>query len=71
MQARSTTQILKIIDCKNLELVKAKGYWYFKYDDGDSYETESVYTVRLSDMTVLQWVETGIAFVRTVEERYK
>jgi len=73
MQARSTAQILKIIGCKHLELVKVNGsgYWYFKFDDGHSYETESVYTPKLSDMTVLQWVEVGAAFVKECVHRYE
>ena len=40
-----------------LERVSGHGYWLFIYDDASAniYETVSVYTVRLNDMSVEQW----------------
>lgn len=69
MKARSTAQILKAIDCKHLQLVRVAGhaYWYFMYDNAVVYETESVYTPRLSDITLEQWVEIGEDFAGKVE----
>lgn len=69
MKARSTSQILKAIGCKHLQLIRVVGhaYWYFMYGDGKTYETESVYTPRLSDMELKHWVEIGEDFVRKIE----
>jgi hypothetical protein len=59
--ARTKQQILKAAGNPahvTLERVTGDGYWIFIYDDvdGNIYETVSVYTMRLSDMTVDQWV---------------
>lgn len=69
--AKSSKEILKIIGCDNLSLVYCTGeaYWYFVYDDikNNKFETESVYTPRLKDMTVEQWVAVGKDFVNKIE----
>lgn len=64
-QYMNTRQILKKINCPYLELVKGDGYWYFVYDEParEVYETRSVYTMYLNDMTLEQWVEEGKALV--------
>lgn len=63
-------QVLKQIDCPKLELVKGDGYWYFVYDDvaNNVYETRSVYTMYLNDMTLVQWVEEGSGLVNDIAQ---
>lgn len=63
MQAKTVKPILKKINCPHLNLYKGDGYWYFIYDNGTTYESESVMVIRLNDMTVEQWVDAGEAFV--------
>jgi hypothetical protein len=74
MDERATTvgPILKHIGCAHLSLVKGEGYWYFIYDGVERgiFETESVYTMRLNDMTNRAWIEDGMRFVQKVEEAY-
>lgn len=68
--ATSSKQILKAINhpLVSLTRVPGDGYWYFTYDDGDKlYETESVYTVRLNDMTVDQWAAYARDLIKRVE----
>lgn len=61
VKAVSVKQILKAINNPYLNLyrVTGEGYWYFAFDketpNGLIYETESVFTVRLNDLTVDQW----------------
>lgn len=64
--AKSTAEILRIVGCKHLNLYRGvgSGYWYFIYDNGVIYESESVYVPRLNDMTVAQWVEIGVRFAK-------
>lgn len=62
--AKSSAEILRGVNCPNLNLYRGEGYWYFIHDDGRTHESESVYTMRLNDMTVAQWVEIGVAFVK-------
>jgi len=59
--------ILSRIGNKALALYKGEGYWYFTYDKGAVYETYSVMTMRLNDMSVDRWVEIGAAFAADVE----
>lgn len=71
----SVKQILKLIDCPLLNLHKGNGYWYFEYDDcaaNNVFETESIdATMRLSDLSLGLWVQTGRDFVARVKaERY-
>lgn len=59
--ARSAKQVLAAAGNPahvTLERVTGDGYWLFIYDDAAAgiYETLSVYTMRLNDMTVDQWV---------------
>ena len=40
------------------------GYQYFTLDDdGDVFETHSVYVQRVSDLTITQWVEEARGFL--------
>jgi hypothetical protein len=45
-----------------VELVRADGYHYFAFDDGDFFETESVPVVRFREQSVERWVAEGVAF---------
>ena len=69
--ARSTKHVLREIGCPYLSLYRGDGYWYFTYDDIEGrgiYETQSVCTMRLSDLSLEDWVGTGKSFVETVEK---
>lgn len=59
----TTSQILKQIGCKHLKLVNGKGYWYFIFDNNVAYETHSVYTMRLNDLKIEEWIGEGKEFV--------
>ena len=59
----TTNQIIKEIGCKHLSLVKGKGYWYFIFDNNKAYKTHSVYTMRLSDLKLENWIAEGKEFV--------
>lgn len=55
-----------------VELVKGEGYWYFTFtakDDGKVvfYQTESVYTMRLSDMSEAAWLAEGRYYLAKAE----
>jgi hypothetical protein len=62
-KASSATQVLKKIKCEYLSLYKGEGYWYFIFDNGTTYESESIMVIRMNDMTVEQWVDAGEAFL--------
>jgi hypothetical protein len=49
-----------------VELVRGDGYHYFVWDDGDHYDTESVYVPRFRSWSVDRWVQEGVAFAETV-----
>lgn len=69
--ARSASQVLKKIGCDKLALYKGEGYWYFEYDDFDAtkrYETHSIYTVYLSQLSLETWVQEGTDFVKKMEK---
>lgn len=57
----TSKQILTAIGCPHLTLIRVvgKGYWYFQYDDGKKYDTQSVYVPRLNMMSLERWVEDG------------
>ena len=67
--ATNTAQILKKIGSAPLNLFRGRGYWYFVYDDVETgiYETSSVYTMYLKDMSVEQWVEEGLQLVNSIK----
>lgn len=61
--------INKVFQEDNLpvELVKGEGYFYFIFDAIEThnvYETKSIYTVRLSDMTKDRWIDEGRTFAQ-------
>lgn len=53
--AISVSKILKAAKIDKLELYRGEGYWYF--DHPIWAESKSVYTPRLSDLGINQWVE--------------
>lgn len=57
----STKRILEKVNCPFLTLYKGVGYWYFVYDDPklNVFETKSVYTPYLGDLTLDMWVADG------------
>jgi len=66
----TTKMVLKAINhpLVTLHRVVGQGYWYFCYDDQDKvYETQSVYTPRLSDMTVDQWTAYAYDLIKECE----
>ena len=69
--ARSSAEIIRKIGCSFLRLYRGEGYWYFIFDDehGGRYDSESIYCMRLNDMALSRWVESGKAFVARVEAR--
>jgi hypothetical protein len=65
----TTVTILARIGHQHLSLYRGEGYWYFSYDDGGSrHETRSVMVLRLSHLSLDQWVAEGRALVALVEE---
>jgi hypothetical protein len=57
-------QIIKNIGNPNLNLYAGKGYFYFVYTDNNIiYEDHSVYTMRLHNMTMQQWINEGNYFL--------
>ncbi len=62
----TTKQIIKSLGNKNLSLFRGNGYFYFAYDDGIVFETESVYTKRLNDLTLDMWIDTGKSFLSKI-----
>jgi hypothetical protein len=70
----SAARVCKVVAAKQalpagatLELARGDGYWYFILDDGANlYDTHSVMTMRLGDLSLDQWVDDGVAFVQRV-----
>lgn len=57
-----TRTILAKLKDKRVQLYRGPGYWYFVFDAIEAhsvYETLSVYTMRLNDMPLEQWVAYG------------
>ena len=67
-KATSTRQVLKKIGCDKLDLFNGGGYYYFAYDDPENniFETESVITSYLNQLTLEMWVEIGQDFVKKI-----
>lgn len=69
----SKAKILRIIKEPkiSLERITGHGYWIFIYDApaANVYETESVYCMRLNDMSAERWAEAGLSFLAGVKER--
>lgn len=69
MSKITTKQVIKAVGSEHLELVAGNGYWYFIYDDvaKGRYDTMSIMTMRLGDLTVEQWAADGREFVAKME----
>lgn len=48
-------------------IVATDGYWWFHYDMNDKYETHSIYTMYLNDLTFEEWVKEGVDFVKRMQ----
>lgn len=59
MKAINVALILRKIACPFMRLYKGDGYWYFVYDSNGVFETKSVMTMRLKDLTLDMWVADG------------
>lgn len=46
----------------NAEIVRGEGYWYFSGEGTGTWKSTSVYTMRLNDLSVHEWVEQAKAF---------
>lgn len=70
LPATRVGQVLAEIGNEHLTLVNGKGYWYFIYDDEAKglYDTKSVYTMRLSDLSVNDWAADGRELVAKMEQ---
>lgn len=68
MQRRS---IEKEIGDSRLKLHAGKGYFYFAFQAGRYYRTESIYTYRLHDYPLERWVAEGKEFISSCEEEMK
>ena len=63
LSIRSVTQAARsTFGTNSLELVKGEGYFYWVFDNTDEkpaalvFDTESVYTMRIRDLTLHQWL---------------
>lgn len=65
----SVRKIIKEIGNPYINLYKDVGYWYFVYDDpaNNLFETRSIMTPYLKNMSVEKWVEIGKDFVYEME----
>lgn len=50
----------------SLDLLRGAGHWYFTLDRPGVFETHSVYTLRLSDLSLEQWMEEAQDFLDNV-----
>jgi hypothetical protein len=48
---------------------KGNGYFYFSYDNGDIYDTYSVFTCQLNTLTIEQWKEEAAFFINALESQ--
>lgn len=70
MKKLTTRAVNKALESEGLPvtLVSGGNYWYFIYDAGDVYETRSVLTPRLSDMSLETWISEGREFAGSVRK---
>jgi len=45
-----------------VSLCRGDGYWYFAFEDGNTFETWSGTAYRLNDLPLQAWVNDGIDF---------
>jgi hypothetical protein len=72
MKTTSTKQVIKAIGNEHLSLYRGNGYWYFIYDDIKAtgrYDSLSVLTMRLGDLSLERWVEEGRELVAKMESK--
>ena len=62
-------RILREINNPHLSLYKGNGYFYFSYDNGDIYDTYSVFTCQLDTLTIEQWKEEAAFFINALESQ--
>lgn len=64
-------QIIKRVSCPHLDLYKGEGYWYFVYSDVENnrYESQMVYCMYLSQMSLESWISEGRTFVAQTEKK--
>lgn len=71
---RVTKAVRKASGQNQFSMFKAEGYFVMVFDHSgslfDIYETESVYTMYLSNMALDQWVEAGVDFVEKVKRQH-
>jgi hypothetical protein len=67
----TTKQVLKAIGEPHLQLIDDGGCWCFIYDDKTTgvFDTYRIYTMRLTDFPLCDWVGEGRGFVANVKKR--
>jgi hypothetical protein len=61
--------IEKAVGDERLTLEAGEGYFYFIFDDGDFYDTESVLVYRLNHLSLDQWTAIASDFISRSEEK--
>jgi len=61
--------IEKAVGDERLTLEAGEGYFYFIFDDGDFYDTESVLVYRLNHLRLDQWTAIASDFISRSEEK--
>lgn len=63
-------EILKAIGSDKLKLWNTNHYWWFEFDDYKAtkrYDTHSVYVMRLSQLSLREWVNEGKILLAQME----
>lgn len=65
----STATVTKRLRAEGLpvELVRGNGYHYFVFDDGERFQSHSIYIPRFRDVAVDRWLGWGREFAALVE----
>lgn len=66
-KATQLRSVNKALAPHNVELVKGEGYFYYTFDDGKFFETESVYVFTLNQLSFDRWVADGISFAESIQ----
>jgi hypothetical protein len=68
----TTKQVLQAIGEPHLQLIDAGGHWCFVYNDKAAgvFDTYSIYTLRLNDFPLCDWVAEGRGFVAGIKKRW-
>jgi hypothetical protein len=51
---------------QRITINKGNGYFYFIFDDGKSFESESIYVHKLNNLTETQWIDLYSDFVNKI-----